>query len=310
MSSYNHEKYVAQAIESVLNQTFRDLELIIVDDCSTDNSRKIIETYQARDERVRAFFHEKNMGIPKTANDCLKRVKGKFISFIGSDDMWVHSKLEKQLKALRNNEDKLLWSEAFIIDGKGLPTGGTITQLLYSRKKSGDLFEELLQESFVFFQSLIFKAKYVEGLQRDEELKYVSDHRFIVDLSKNHEFIFMKEPLAKYRIHRDNITNKHKLGWMKERIILRKYFLQKYSDLISTRTKADIHYKIGHAYSLLGDQLTAQYYYLRAFYIDHFHVSGALYLILALTEGKGRIGKPIVKYYFNFTSFFANLKSR
>jgi hypothetical protein len=71
-----------------------------------------------------------------------------------------------------------------------------------------------------------------------------------------------------------------------------------------------MHYKIGHAYSLLGDQLTAQYYYLRAFYIDHFHVSGALYLILALTEGKGRIGKLIVKYYFNFTSFFANLKSR
>ena len=64
LGSYNHQNYIGEAIESVLNQSFRDLELIIIDDYSTDNSRKIIENYQAKDERIRAFFMKKTWASP------------------------------------------------------------------------------------------------------------------------------------------------------------------------------------------------------------------------------------------------------
>jgi len=64
MPSYNHSKYLADTINSVLNQTFSDLELIIVDDCSKDNSREIIQTYRNKDNRVKPIFHEKNMEYP------------------------------------------------------------------------------------------------------------------------------------------------------------------------------------------------------------------------------------------------------
>src|SRR5512138_3857716 len=116
MLSYNHEKYLAEAIESVLNQTIEDLELIIVDDGSKDNSRQLIKEYSAKDPRVKPIFHERNFGIPRGANDCLKNATGEYFGFIGSDDLWLPSKIEKQLKVIEKNPEKIVWSEGQIIN--------------------------------------------------------------------------------------------------------------------------------------------------------------------------------------------------
>ena len=310
MGSYNHEKYIGEAIDSVLNQTCRDLELIIVDDASRDTSKKIIESYVSKDRRVRAFFHEKNMGIARTLNDCLNQAKGKYVCLIDSDDLWENYKLEKQLEVLAKNEGKLVWSEGSIVDANGAATGRTISQLLYSSRKSGDLFEELLHEQFVLFQSLIFETKFLNGLRRDENFKYVSDHRFIVELSKNHEFVFMTEPLAKYRMHGGNVTHRDNKGWMKERIVLRKHFLEQYSDLISHRTKADLYHKIGHAYSSLNDHSSAKYYYLKALSVDPFRKNSALYLALALTAKNKSLNELSAKLYFVLSSYLTNKVSK
>jgi len=123
MPSYNHEKYVSEAINSVLNQSAKDFELIIIDDCSSDSSPKIISNYESKDARIRVFIHNKNMGIAKTLNEGIDKANGKFIAFIGSDDIWVNSKLEKQLAILENNEDLVVWSDGQIIDGNGFDTG-------------------------------------------------------------------------------------------------------------------------------------------------------------------------------------------
>jgi glycosyltransferase involved in cell wall biosynthesis len=302
MGSYNHERYIGEAIESVLRQTCKDLELIIVDDASKDNSKAIIEEYRAKDERVRALFHEKNMGIARTINDCLNQAKGKFVCLIDSDDIWEIYKLEKQLQVLSKNEGKMVWSEGSIVNGNGRPTGRTVTQMLYSRKKSGNLFEDLLQEQFVLFQSLIFETSFLNGLRRDENFRYVSDHGFIVELSRNHDFVFMDEPLAKYRIHGGNVTHRDTKGWMRERIEIRKAFLNRYSSLISDSTKADIYYKIGHAYSALGDPEKAKTYYVKAFSVDHLHRISLLYIALALTAKNMVINELVSKLYFSVSS--------
>src|SRR5665647_3930572 len=97
MQTWNSERFIAEAIESVLGQDFADIELIIVDDGSTDATRQIIERYAKQDPRIRAIFHERNLGMSKAWNDGIDAAKGKFIAHIDSDDVWVPNKLTKQL---------------------------------------------------------------------------------------------------------------------------------------------------------------------------------------------------------------------
>ncbi len=305
MGAYNHERFLSEAIKSVLDQTFHDLELIIVDDYSIDHSRNIILSYQQRDTRVKAIFHDKNMGIARGVNDGLKEAKGKYVGFIGSDDVWVATKLEKQLQVIRKNENKVLWSEGKVIDAKGSETGQVMTQLLCSpRKKYGDIFEELLHEDFIFGQSTLLKTEFAQEVTFNEHLKLVNDHLFFVELAKNHQFIFMPEPLAKYRLHGNNSTLHNKETWFKERIMLRNDLLTRYGSEISNATLADIYYKIGHAYSGLNQKNIAKQYYLKAIRVNPLRSHSALFLILALTNGEGFVGELLQESYHKVTSSF------
>lgn len=240
-----------------------------------------------------------------STNDCLKKVQGKFVSFLGSDDLWMQQKLERQLAVLRGNEERLVWADGLIVNAEGIPTGETIAHYIGATNRSGRLFEELLHEHCISFQTLIFNAEYAKGLELDESLKYVSDHRFIVELSKKYSFYFINEPLAKYRVHGKNITSRDMAAWMKERIKLRQHFLNEYSSMMSTRTRADIYHKIGHAYAMLGYPLSAKHYYMKAFYANHFNPNSALYFILAATAGKKYSGESITKMYYRFLSRLA-----
>jgi glycosyltransferase involved in cell wall biosynthesis len=298
MLSYNHEKYLAQAIESVLNQTIQDLELIIVDDGSKDNSRHIIKEYSAKDPRVKPVFHERNFGIARGANDCLKTASGEYFGFIGSDDLWVPSKIEKQLKVLEKDPEKIVWSEGQIINGKGDLTGGTMTELLYSPvKKSGHIFQELLREDFIFGQSILMKTEIAQKFSFNENLRYVNDHQFFIDIAREHEFVFMPESLAKYRLHGQNTTSKNQKLWFKERIMLRNYLIEKYGADISAESLADMYYKIGHAYAGLGKKELAKYFYTKAILVDPLRSHTPLYMILALTNGEGVIGSALQSSY-------------
>lgn len=101
MPSFNHGKYISKAIESVLNQTFNDFELIISDDCSMDNS--VDEIFKHKDGRIKVNIFDENQGAAINTNFLIKEAKGKYIALINSDDIWVKDKLEKQVKFLENN---------------------------------------------------------------------------------------------------------------------------------------------------------------------------------------------------------------
>ena len=92
MPSYNHEKFISEAIESVLGQDFDDLELIIVDDASTDASKQIIQKYEKQDARVRVILHETNCGISKTMNDGIESARGTFKALRNSRDSCIVTK--------------------------------------------------------------------------------------------------------------------------------------------------------------------------------------------------------------------------
>lgn len=103
LTSYNHASYVGAAIESVLNQTFTDFELLIVDDGSTDNSREIIKTYN--DPRIKFFLYEKNRGPVTAVANAVKSARGKYVAVHHSDDLWTLDKLARQVEYLDANED-------------------------------------------------------------------------------------------------------------------------------------------------------------------------------------------------------------
>jgi len=262
MPSYNHEKYLSEAIESVLNQAFPDFELIIIDDGSKDKSKEIIKAYEKKDNRIHAIFHENNKGIARTMNEGLEKAKGKFIALFSSDDVWVKDKLEKQLKILEKNEDLVVWSEAVVIDAHGNPTGETFTQMhgASKKKKSGNLFEELLKGNYICGQSVILKRKNIDNIRYDERLKYLNDYKFMVDLARKYEFYFIEEPLVLYRIHGKNSILSDRLEWRRDRIMVSKYFLEQYGDKISRKLRARLYYGIASAYAQLGNKKVAKQY--------------------------------------------------
>jgi glycosyltransferase involved in cell wall biosynthesis len=233
MTSFNYARFIPHAIESVLHQTFPDLELIIVDDGSSDSSKEIIEEFRKKDPRIRTIFHEKNMGIARTMNDGIDAARGIFIAFIASDDLWMVNKLDEQLKVLSGDEDLVVWSEGRVIDAAGTPTGKTFTQIVpdaRGSKKSGDLFDALLVGNFIFGSTRILKRENLEGFRFNEELKYLNDHQFAVDLAHQYHYHFIKEPLGCYRIHGRNTQTRDPSVFMIELQKVYRYFLRRYGE--------------------------------------------------------------------------------
>jgi len=119
MTVYNAEKYLRDAIDSVLRQTEKNFELIIVNDCSTDTSEEIIKTYLS-DERIKYFKNEKNMRVSKTRNFGVSQAKGEYVAFIDSDDVWLDVKLEKQLAHMETTGAKICYSSYGFISDDGV----------------------------------------------------------------------------------------------------------------------------------------------------------------------------------------------
>lgn len=294
MPSYNHEKYISEAIESVLNQTFADFELIITDDASIDRSKEIIQTYAKKDARIRAYYHNENKGIAKTMNDGLEAAKGKFIALFSSDDVWVENKLEKQLQVLSETEDLVVWSEGLVIDALGVPTGELFTKKhgALDRRKSGNIFNELLKGNYICGQSVILKRENVKDIKFDEQLKYLNDYKFMVELARRYEFYFIQEPLAMYRIHGKNSILSNKDEWLKDQIVINEYFLQQYASIMPKDVKNIILLRLSALYLRAGEKIRAKQYIHDAIRCYPRSTSNLLYLINLITYDN--------KYIYNF----------
>lgn len=117
---YNAEKYIAATIESVINQTYKNWELLITDDCSTDASAKIIKRYQVQDSRIKYFSTEKNTGHPSVPrNIALSHAKGDYMALLDSDDLWLPNKLEEQLRFIIENKYSIITSYTQVITDSG-----------------------------------------------------------------------------------------------------------------------------------------------------------------------------------------------
>jgi teichuronic acid biosynthesis glycosyltransferase TuaG len=113
---YNSEKYIDKTIDSVLNQTYNNIEIVLVDDCSKDSSAKIINEYVEKHENIVYNLLEKNSGAAVARNKALELAKGRYIAFLDSDDMWYPNKLEKQLKLMKQKNAPICYTAIEMID--------------------------------------------------------------------------------------------------------------------------------------------------------------------------------------------------
>ena len=116
---YNGASSLHRSLRSVLRQTLPDFELIVVDDCSTDESADILRRYQALDDRVRVFSTAKNSGPGVTRNVGLSNARGQYIAFLDSDDFWMKNKLEQQLRSFENEDVILSYTSTVLLNPEG-----------------------------------------------------------------------------------------------------------------------------------------------------------------------------------------------
>ena len=124
--TYNCGKFIGETIESVINQTYENWEMIIVDDCSKDNTKDIVNKYAQNDDRIKYYLLEKNSGAAIARTKAMELANGNYMAFLDSDDLWVEDKLEKQLKFMKENNFNFVCTEYEQIDEQSNPLGKII----------------------------------------------------------------------------------------------------------------------------------------------------------------------------------------
>jgi glycosyltransferase involved in cell wall biosynthesis len=254
MPCFNHARFVVESADAILQQSFRDLELIIVDDCSSDNSWEVIQSVAGKDSRVKAIRHARNQGASKSRNDGLRAAAGDFIGFCDADDIWEKDKLKEQVKLLQGNPAyDLTYCDSIIIDENGLPTGKRFSQLFPPPKPhSGSLFPELERRNFVNMQSVLMRKGCIQRVGYfDENIKWVEDWLYWVMLSRHHRFLYCRDALARYRMHPRSTNRVQKRGYCINRFKVFRRILRHYPEP-AHRLPAEIIFKMGVELCELG----------------------------------------------------------
>ena len=263
--TYNRAHLISRAIKSVLNQTYQDFEVIVVDDGSTDNTEEVIKEFQKKDERIKYVRHEKNKGGSAARNTGIKAAKGKYIAFLDSDDEWLSKKLQKQIAIYQKSEkldSKVLYTGIFYID----QSNGTTQQKIPT--KEGWIFYDLLFDNVVVggCSTVILPRRCIDvvGLF-DEMLDSSQDLDMWLRLSRRYPFIAIKEPLTKVYIHEKRITEN-----ARAKVRAREHIFEKFSEEIQKERRAHgyFHFKTGNICCHNGYMKEGRDEFLKAIKID------------------------------------------
>lgn len=212
MPSYNYARFLRQAIESLLSQSFSDFEFLIVEDGSSDESPEIIQEYMKQDSRIRAVFHPTNKGMLECVNEGTAFAKGKYIHYLAADDFRYPGFLEKCMDILLKhprlgmcctqfhygNEEKLL------LETCGFESDATTLFL----EPSQMVMNFLKQNLKIFALAAILKKEYVQRYGGfDSKLYYLSDWYLLNEIAFNHPMALIRKPLSHFRIHDSNFSN-------------------------------------------------------------------------------------------------------
>lgn len=203
MPAYNAEKYIGEAIESILNQTYKDFEFIIINDGSTDGTEDIILSYD--DPRIVYLKNEENSGIVASLNNGLKYAKGQYIARMDADDIALLERFEKQVDYLENNQNVGVLGTGILIFGDDITD-----RVRLFNQNSEELKIELLFCPCVAHPTVMFRKDILESnaIHYDFDCVGAEDYCLWIELFDKCDFMNLPEPLLKYRKHEKQVTHK------------------------------------------------------------------------------------------------------
>ncbi len=200
MPTYNYGRFIGKAIESVLKQTYKNLELIIIDNYSDDDTEKIVTSYE--DDRIKYSKYRNNGIIAASRNHGIKHSHGEYIAFLDSDDIWLPEKLDVQICHFRDNDVVAVSSKALLIRGDLISRS-----YFYSKNKYTDYtYREFLFCNCAPCSSTIVR-KYIllnlKGFDERKEFQFIEDWELWLRVAQKGKFRVLEEPLLLYRIQSD-----------------------------------------------------------------------------------------------------------
>lgn len=271
INAYNSADVIGETLESVLNQTYKNLQIIVVDDCSTDNTAEIVKSYD--DDRIELYTLPKNFNISNANNECLHRAKGEYIAHIDSDDIWAEDKIEKQIKFLEENPQYgACFTHATLIDKTGrIFASGELPEsflTLFDREnmtQAGFVRRFYDHSNFLCHSSVVMRMSVYKKLgDHDLTLNKLHDYDYWIRMNFICPLYIYPEKLVFYRIwHANNSTlgNAETIGHNEEYVRIayklvndcpREIFLEAFSDKLQLKEYTDEELELEKAFVLGG----------------------------------------------------------
>ena len=211
--TFNSERFIAETILSVQAQTYKDWEMIIVDDCSTDRTAEIVASFQEKDSRIKYLYNSTNKGSAFSRNLALQKAKGKWIAFLDSDDLWHPEKLEKQIEFMTRNDIHFSYTNYCEIDESSKEVGVLIS--------GPEVITNKLMRAYCWpgCLTVMYDAEFL-GLMQTAEIKINEEYALWIKISSVANCYLLDENLAKYRRHNNSLTDKSYLELTKWHYIM------------------------------------------------------------------------------------------
>lgn len=205
---YNGESYLASAIESCLNQTYTNIELIIVNDCSKDNSLKIAENYAKTDSRVTVINNQENKKLPASLNVGHQAAKGQLLTWTSHDNIYEPNAIEELSHPIFSGEAAIVYADLFLIDD-----GGEIKKEIFLPEIETLIFGNCVGASFLYDREV-----YERNQGYDENLFLVEDYDFWIRAFKHSKYKHLHKSFYKYRTHEDSLSSGIKFNDEKQKL--------------------------------------------------------------------------------------------
>lgn len=215
ITSYNYDKYIKDAIESILNQSYSDFELVIIDDCSTDNSVKIIKQFE--DERIKFIQNEENLGLKNSMQKAISYCSGEWIAFLESDDLWLPDTLEKRLACAEKypqvgiifNDVLEFGDEDWLLAVKN--NFDRVRKILSKKTFPKNIFYDINVHNLILtFSSVMIKRELFENVSFETPIDALLDWWLYIHIAYNTEAYYMKDKLTKWRQHKQSYIMRKK----------------------------------------------------------------------------------------------------
>ena len=277
--TFNREKFITKAIDSVMAQTYQDFEIIVLDDGSTDNTRELLGRYN---DRVK-YFYQENRGIASARNEAIKRSSGDYIAFLDSDDYWIREKLEKQIQVFNQHQEYGMVASccsSIRLDGsfreKNRPG------------KSGWVLEDLFRKNFIRTSSAMIKRECLDQVGLfDESFRECEEYDLWLRIAARYPIGFINESLAVYVDNAEGISTDSLAGRLfRLKVLEKEYLKEKIPAGMYNKRIADTCHYIGRHYIKRGDLDSGRRYLKKAQSLAPLNLKNLLYLALSFFKHK------------------------